>query len=100
MLAAERLLLDRAAQLARFREVLAAAPGEIADMVERLTAVIPDVQTMGPAVEVGPRRIGVESPRGRGIPLTLPPRVIINTSKQMSEVHEAGEEANTSRLGS
>ncbi|GIL55591.1 hypothetical protein Vafri_11142, partial [Volvox africanus] len=51
VLATEHLLVDRAAQLARFREVLAAAPGEIADMVERLTAVIPDVQAMGPAVE-------------------------------------------------
>lgn len=52
VLATEALLLDRAGVLARFREVLAAAPGEIADMVERLTAIIPDVQCMGPAIEV------------------------------------------------
>eukprot|EP00198_Chlamydomonas_reinhardtii_P000883 XP_001690218.1 predicted protein [Chlamydomonas reinhardtii] len=51
VLATEALLLDRAGVLARFREVLAAAPGEIADMVERLTAIIPDVQCMGPAIE-------------------------------------------------
>ncbi|KAG2425385.1 hypothetical protein HXX76_013799 [Chlamydomonas incerta] len=51
VLATEALLLDRAGVLTRFREVLAAAPGEIADMVERLTAIIPDVQCMGPAIE-------------------------------------------------
>ncbi len=52
VLAAEALLADRAAALARFREVLAGAPGEVAEMVGRLTDIIPDVQTMGPAVEV------------------------------------------------
>ncbi|KAG2493978.1 hypothetical protein HYH03_007905 [Edaphochlamys debaryana] len=51
VLATEQLLMERAGQLARFREVLAKLPGEIADMVERLTAVIPDVQCIGPAVE-------------------------------------------------
>ncbi|GFR48253.1 hypothetical protein Agub_g10118 [Astrephomene gubernaculifera] len=51
VLSAEHLLLDRAAALARFRELLARAPGEIADMVERLTAIIPDLQAIGPAVE-------------------------------------------------
>ncbi|GLC43565.1 hypothetical protein PLESTM_001487100 [Pleodorina starrii] len=51
VLSTEQLLMDRATHLARFREVLAQAPGEIADMVERITAIVPDVQAMGPAVE-------------------------------------------------
>ncbi|KXZ55046.1 hypothetical protein GPECTOR_3g205 [Gonium pectorale] len=50
-LAAEHLLLHRAEVISRFREVLAKTPGEIAEMIERLTAIIPDVQAMGPAIE-------------------------------------------------